>query len=837
MGLSQYYKKRDFTKTPEPKGRLHQEHSRLYIIQKHAASHLHYDFRLELHGVLKSWAIPKGPCLDPHVKRLAMHVEDHPVEYGSFEGIIPKGEYGGGTVMLWDKGTWEPLDENPYKAYEKGHLRFKIHGEKLNGRWDLIRFKDEKHWFLIKYQDEYAESEENYDITLAQPKSVVSNYSMDEIAENYTHIWRDSGAQPVKPKKTKKKTIKKPSIVLPEGLDKSNFPKFIPPQLATLVDKPPEGAQWAHEIKFDGYRILAFKNGEEVALKSRNNKDWSADLQPIADAVRQLPFKQIIVDGEVVVLDDKGRSNFQLLQNSLKNGKQAPFTYFLFDLLYFEGYDLRKLPLLERKAILKNVLTAEVPHLYYSDHIVKEGKELYEYSCDSALEGIISKRIDGIYQSKRSKDWLKIKCINRQEFVIGGYSLPKGGRSHFGSLFLGVYDKKGKLNYAGNVGTGFNERTLNEIYQLLLESETQSNPFTSKPPGSNKAHWVRPELVCEVEFTEWTKDDHLRHPSFKGMRLDKKATEVVRELEIPLEETKEEKENLPEPKSKSKIVLTNPDKILYPEDGITKSDLLNYYETVADYILPYLRLRPLTLVRCPSDYNRCFYQRHHNKTTQKDLLPIEDPMDEDHERYIYLNNKEGLFGLVQMGVLEIHPWGSTIQHLEQPDIIIIDLDPAPDVPWSRVVQGAKEVRDYLAQYELTSFVKSTGGKGLHVVVPIIPEYGWEEVKEFTQVFVQFLEKLKPKEYISTMTKSKRSKKIFVDYLRNQRTATAVGAYSTRARLHAPVSTPLSWDELGDDIEDNSYTIKTLPKRLEQLREDPWKDFWNIKQSLRLDKLE
>ncbi|KTD10622.1 DNA ligase D [Legionella gratiana] len=835
MELSQYHKKRNFTKTSEPKGKVTKENHRLYVIQKHAASHLHYDFRLELHGLLKSWAIPKGPSLDPKIKRLAIHVEDHPIEYGSFEGIIPKGQYGGGTVMLWDEGTWEPLDDNPYAAYEKGHLRFKLHAQKLNGRWDLIRFKDEKHWFLIKYDDKYAKEEKDYDITRTLTKSVKSDYSIEEIAEHYTHLWQNSEAKAVKSKKSKQRTKVKPTIVLPEGLNKTNFPEFITPQLATLVDKPPKGSQWAHEIKLDGYRILAFKNGSEVLLKSRNNKDWTHELQPIAEAVNQLPFEQIVLDGEVVVLDANGRSDFQLLQNSIQNKEQAHFIYFLFDVLYFEGYDLRGLPLIERKSILKNILTANIPHLHYSDHIIKEGKELYEYSCNYDLEGIISKRVDGTYLSKRSKDWLKIKCLKRQEFVIGGYTSPKEGRAHFGSLFLGVYNKEGTLDYTGNVGTGFNTQSLNEINQLLSQNKAKTNPFTSNPPGSTQAHWLKPLLVCEVEFTQWTKDGLLRHPSFKGMRLDKKAIEVVRESELLLGKTKKEKAT-PKIKKNSTFKLTHPDKILYPEDGISKQDLLNYYETVSDYILPYLSLRPLTLVRCPSHYNECFYQRHYTKATEKALHPIEDPTDEEHERYIYLNDRQGLLSLVQMGVLEIHPWGSTIKHLEQPDIIIIDLDPAPDVHWSHVVKAAFDIRDHLDQYKLKSFVKSTGGKGLHVVIPILPEYEWEEVKQFTHIFVQFLEKLNPKNYISKMTKSKRGGKIFVDYLRNQRTATAISPYSTRARLHAPIATPLSWNELSDNKEENSYTIKTLPKRLKQLKEDPWKDFWMIKQSLRLDEL-
>ncbi|WP_133135927.1 DNA ligase D [Legionella rowbothamii] len=835
MGLSQYYKKRDFSKTPEPKGKISKEHSRLFIIQKHAASHLHYDFRLELHDVLKSWAIPKGPSLDPKVKRLAMHVEDHPIQYGSFEGIIPKGQYGGGTVMLWDKGTWEPLDEKPYEAYQKGHLRFRLHAEKLNGRWDLIRFKDEKHWFLIKHEDEFAQSQEKYDITKALDRSVVSNYTMDEIATNYDRIWSTTGEQTVKPQRKRKiQHQQKPTITLPQGLVQSEFPRFIAPQLATLVDNPPVGDQWLHEIKFDGYRILTYKNGSEVELKSRNNNSWTRDFPSIVEAVSRLPFKQIILDGEVVVLDEKGRSDFQLLQNSLKNQKKTSVVYFVFDILYFEGYDLRHLPLVERKAILKNILSVNSPPLHYSDHIMKEGKELFQYSCNHALEGIVSKLGTEPYLSKRSKGWLKIKCLKRQEFVIGGYTLPKGGRSHFGSLFLGAYNKEGTLDFAGNVGTGFTEKSLNEINKLLQENKALKNPFNSKPPGYTTAHWLEPNLVCEVEFTEWTKDGHIRHPSFKGIRLDKKASDVIREIETPLAEIKKAKAS--SKKSEAPFVITHPDKILYPEDKITKKEMLTYYEAISDYILPYITLRPLTLVRCPSNYTKCFYQRHFNESTPDTLTPFEDPTDAEHERYLYLNNREGLLSLVQMGVLEIHPWGSRIDQIEQPDILVIDLDPAPDVPWKQVVTAAREVREYLAQYQLKSFVKSTGGKGLHVVIPITPEYDWDTIKEFTHVFVKFLEKLKPNEYISTMTKSKRAGKIFVDYLRNQRTATAIAAYSTRARPHAPVSTPLAWEELSTRIEENSYTIKTLPKRLEQLKEDPWQDFWLIKQSLRLDQL-
>ena len=831
MRLNQYHKKRDFSKTPEPQGHIVQHNSYLFIIQKHAASHLHYDFRIELQGVLKSWAIPKGPSLDPQIKRLAMHVEDHPIEYGHFEGIIPKGQYGGGTVMLWDKGTWKPLDKNPSLAYEKGHLRFELHAQKLQGRWDLVRFKDERHWFLIKYDDQYAKNQREYDLTEQLDKSVKTDQTMEEIAQQSTCVWNSKHRK----KKTSdnKTSLEKLTAPLAKELKKTPFPEFIYPQLATLVDKPPTGKEWLHEIKFDGYRILAFKKGEEVSLKSRNNKEWTEDLNPIAQAIKKLPYKHLIVDGEVVVFDKEGKSDFQLLQNSIKQKTKETFIYCLFDILYFEQYDLRTVPLLVRKSLLQHILNAAYPTLFYSEHI-REGESMFQHSCQYALEGIVSKRADSIYTSHRTKDWLKIKCLNRQEFVIGGYTLPKGKRETLGSLMLGVFNEKGQLEYTGNVGTGFTHLMLKTLRKQLMTREEQKNPFTTKPPGHTYAKWVKPNLVVEVEFTEWTKDGHLRHPSFKGLRLDKKATEVIREMETPVDAIKE---NTTKTSNKTaQIRLTHPNKILYTEDNITKQDLFNYYDAVSDYILPYIALRPLTLVRCPSDKGKCFYQRHYTNTTSKALFPIKIKNNEQTEQYIYLKDKQGLLNLVQMSVLEIHPWGSSITNLEQPDIIIFDLDPAEDLPWEKTIESAFEIKKHLEKYHLQSFVKTTGGKGLHLVIPIKAQFEWEDVKVFTRVFAQFLEKIHPDKYISTMKKSKRTGKIFVDYLRNQRTATAIAPYSTRARIHAPIATPLSWSELSTRREDNIFTMHDLLQRLNNLKEDPWKDFWMIKQSLRLDEL-
>lgn len=826
MSLERYHQKRDFTKTPEPRGKVSRKKQRRFYIQKHAASHLHYDFRLELEGVLKSWAIPKGPSLDPTVKRLAIHVEDHPIEYGTFEGIIPQEEYGGGTVMLWDKGEWESLDKNPLQAYKKGHLRFELHAEKLGGRWDLIRFKKEdKSWFLIKYKDSYAR--ENDDITTQKSKSVLSQQSIEEIEKNYQAVWTT--------KTGLKKNLKKINIDLPSA----NMPETISPQLATLVDKPPSGEDWLHEIKLDGYRILAFKHGKQVRLMSRNDIDWTSKFQIIMKAVERIPVTKLILDGEIVLFDEQNRSSFQLLQNALDSDDNPPFIYYVFDLLYYDKWDVRSLPLLERKTLLETVLTPQIPHLHFSDYILGHGEDIFAYSCDLGLEGIVSKLATSSYVTKRSKSWLKIKCLKRQEFVIGGFSPPKNSRSCFGSLFLGLYDKKGNFIYSGNVGTGFSEASLREIHEELKKRIITKNPFNSKPPGITTATWVKPELVSEVEFTAWTKEGRLRHPSFKGLRFDKKARDIIKEVEKPVDKINKQKIALKENQNSLNIKLTHPNKILYEEDKISKKELFNYYLDIADFILPFIKKRPLTLVRCPTTYKDCFYQKKLNETSFEALHPIEiaNINQGKSENYIYLDDLEGLLSLIQMGVLEIHPWGSRIENLEHPDILVFDLDPAPDILWKHVVEAAFEIKNHLSEFKLESFVKTTGGKGLHIVVPIQPEYEWDKVKNFAQVFVQFLEQVSPENYTSKMSKTQRKGKIFIDYLRNQRGATAIAVYSTRARIHAPVATPLHWDELTDDIMDTYYTIKTITKRLSHLRKDPWHNFWEIKQSLHLDQLE
>lgn len=582
---------------------------------------------------------------------------------------------------------------------------------------------------------------------------------------------------------------------------------------------------------------MALIHNGQIRLKSRNNKDWTNELLSVVDALKQLTLPHAILDGEVVLLNEQGKSDFQLLQNTIKVNPNAPFVYYLFDILYYDQFDLRTLSLLKRKAILKNVLEGQDKTLRFSEHIIGEGSFLFHRACELGLEGIISKQIDSPYISGRSKRWLKAKCLLRQEFIIGGYSIPTGSRKYFRALYLGVYNEQGELSYTGNVGTGFTESSLKQIFSLLQKITVKQKPFNENIPGAQGVIWVQPKLVAEIEFTHWTEGGHLRHPSFKGLRLDKKPEEVFREHKALLEKKSKKMEQVNMEKANThsfKIKMTHPDKVVYPEDGITKKDLLNYYESVCEYIMPFIKDRPLSLLRCPENWHDCFFQRHYIDSTPKVLKSVPIETKNKKEPYVYLNTIEGLLSLVQMNVLEIHPWGSLISHIEKPDFIVFDLDPGPSINWETIVKAAFEIKTHLKEFKLTAFVKTTGGKGLHVVVPIEPEYDWDEVKNFTHVFAEFMERINPNQYTSTMSKAKRGGRIFVDFLRNQRGATAISPYSTRARPHAPVAVPIHWDELGKDKRDSEFTIKTLPQRLEKLKGDPWEDYWSIKQSLRLN---
>jgi bifunctional non-homologous end joining protein LigD len=859
--LAEYRRKRDFGLTPEPAGtptkRPRAEAGPRFVIQKHAASRLHYDFRLELDGVLKSWAVPKGPSLDPREKRLAVHVEDHPIDYGGFEGVIPKGQYGGGTVLLWDRGTWRPEDGSPDAAYRKGSLKFTLDGEKLHGKWALVRMGGkaarEKHenWLLIKEKDAVAKPGSGAAVVDKNPLSVASGRDMATIAAEADRVW-DSRSGERAP--TKKTTAKNPAM--PEGARKARMPATLKPQLATLVTGAPQGDGWLHEIKLDGYRILARLSGGDVTLMSRNGLDWTRKFPEIAAALGRLKIASAVLDGEIVALAENGQSSFARLQQALSAGDTGALVYYCFDLPYLDGRDLTRVALVERKAALRDLLAGSGDGIVrYADHQDARGPEFFQHACSLALEGIVSKQRDAPYTPGRGRLWLKVKCGNREEFVIIGFSDPGGTRQGFGSLLLGTHDGEGKLRYAGRVGTGFDNALLGTLRKKLDALARKTKPVATLPKGTTirDVHWVAPELVAEIGYTEWTDDGVLRHPTFIGLGAHKEESEVVREAAQSPAPAAPSAAGKPAGKSASKsagksrgksgaapdgataiagIRLSNAGKLLYPDAGITKLDLARYYEAVAEFALPHLTARPLSLLRCPEGYTgECFFQKHQSAGMPPSIHRIEIAEKAGTETSLYIEDLAGLAGLVQMGVLEIHPWGSTVAHVETPDRLTFDFDPDVGLPWQRVVEGVGALRKLLDTLGLRSFLKTTGGKGLHVVVPVAPRLEWDEAKAFAKAVTDRLVATAPDRYTATLAKKARHGKIFVDYLRNGRGATAVGAYSARARAGATVSTPIAWDELAEGTRSDAFTIRTLPKRLAALRADPWQDFLATKQSI------
>lgn len=824
MALTAYQKKRDFGKTPEPGPEAEvTDKGDLFVVQKHDASRLHYDFRLELDGVLKSWAVPKGPSLDPENKRLAVATEDHPLAYGDFEGTIPKDEYGGGTVMLWDRGRWTPKGD-PEKGLRKGKLSFELDGEKLHGSWALIQLKssdDPKNWLLIKEQDDVAQDDDDW--LEDNSRSIVSGRSMDEIAAAPGRVWQDGEAK------------KSPAAALDpsefSGAKKKKQASSMKPQLATLAEEVPEGDDWIHEIKLDGYRFLAFIVDGKVRLLTRNGKDWSEKFTPIVQELSHLPIEQGVLDGEVVALEPDGRSNFQALQRAIKFGGDLPLVFYVFDLLFLGGYDLRSTPLLERKSALRDLFPADenAGRVRWLDHLEGNGPAFHEQACETGLEGIICKRRDAPYRNKRSRHWLKVKCMHRQEFVIAGYTDPEGSRTGFGSLLLGVQEDDG-LVYCGRVGTGFSDDMLEELHGRFQELSRKTCPFEKEPKGiSLTAHWITPKLLCEVQFTEWTADGHLRHPAFKGLREDKSPAQVKRETPQPPPDQSNSTRSK-DTMDIAGVTLTNPDRILYPEQGVTKQALAEYYAGIADYVMPHLEKRPISLVRCPSGVSgQCFYQRHVGDTLPAPVRSI--AIDGKEKEYIAIDDLAGLITLVQFGALEIHPWGCREDRPDRPDRLIFDLDPDPGVDWAEIVDAAHEVHDVLAGLGLESFARLSGGKGLHLVVPLTRRHDWDEAKAFSKAIATLLARDKPDVYTANMSKKKRQGKIYVDFQRNSRTATAVASYSTRARSGAPVAVPLRWDEVTADRAPDSYDIHAVSRRLGALDSDPWDGFFSIRQSI------
>lgn len=820
MSLDLYRRKRDFSRTAEPSGAAATAAGHAYLIQKHAARRLHYDLRLELDGVLKSWAVTRGPSLVPGEKRLAVHVEDHPLDYGTFEGTIPEGNYGAGTVMLWDTGSWEPVGD-AQKGYKKGHLEFVLHGEKLQGHWHLVRMKPRRgekadNWLLIKGEDATARPEREPDMLEEQPVSVKTGRTLDEIAAGAA-VARKPPKDMAAPRPRRAKAAPaKPAPTAP-------LPDFVPPELATLVTKPPTGAAWIHEIKFDGYRLQAridtsATGKEKVRLLTRSGLDWTSRFGPaLADALGRLPVEQALIDGELVVESGSGASNFSLLQQDLAEGRHNRFIYYVFDLLHHDGRDLRRQPLLERKQALEPLVQSSPEVLRFSAHFDADGATMLRHACRLSLEGVISKRGDAPYRPGRGRDWVKSKCAFRQEFVIGGYVPSTAQEGAIGSLVLGVFNGK-KLEHVGRVGTGFSQRMARDLHERLAPLRRATSPFDGRLSAEERrgVTFVRPTLVAEVEFRGWTGDHHLRHAAFRGLREDKAAQEVVRE----------EPEGSPDMARDTKPVrsgvkLTHADRLYWPEDGITKQGLADYYSQVWTFIAPFVVARPLALLRCPDGVSHaCFFQKHAWAGINK---AIKTKTDADGEELLVIEDFDGLIALAQSGALEIHPWGAPLADIERPDMLIFDLDPGDAVGWDAVVAGAREIRARLEAQGLAAFVKTSGGKGLHIVAPLTPRARWDEAKAFAKALADAMAADAPDRYVAVATKARRKGRIFIDYLRNGRGATAVAPYCPRARAGAAVSMPVAWEEL-EQIGPAQFTIANAPARLTNLATDPWADF-------------
>lgn len=853
--LSLYNKKRDFTRTAEPAGTISRTPTGFsFLVQKHAATRLHYDFRLELDGVLKSWAVTRGPSLDPHDKRLAVEVEDHPVAYGGFEGVIPKGQYGGGTVMMWDEGTWEPL-EDPRKGLTQGSLKFRLHGNRLKGDWALVRMKGRpqdrgrNHWLLIKHADRYARPGEGEHYLEKNARSIVSNRSMEAIAAAADRVWKSEPARhspaissPPIAAKARAKSPKKAVKSFP-------LPAFIPPQLATLTTQMPTGTEWVHEVKYDGYRILTYVADGAVRMFTRNGLDWTEKFGNLPVMLAKLKTTQAILDGELVALDKHHVSSFAGLKQAL-SGAGEGLSYYVFDLLHLNGEDLTSRPLLERKAALQTLLTQQpLGQVFYSEHFAQDARFLAN-ACALRLEGAISKRADAPYHSGRSKTWLKTKCHQRQEFVIGGYAVSITGAPMIGALLLGYYDGQDFV-YAGRVGTGFDHATATSLYRTLKKQTRRTMPYTRYSDSGRRGKgwkrgvvWVEPTLVCEVEFTEWTEDGALRHPSFQGMREDKPTHRITRDRPLPTRKavtaaarevthgTAPVSERSATPPPSSGVTLTHPEKILWPEKGYTKQDLMDYYTRIADWILPHIAERPLSFVRCPAGSKKpCFFQRHGGEGVSPHIHEL--PLYAKEAPYLMIRDLRGLQAMVQMGVLEIHQWGSHAATWDKPDLVVFDFDPDTDLPFRQVKDAAREMHRRLAKLGLKSFLKTTGGKGLHVVVPIVPQHDWATIKQWAKAMAELMAADEPSRYTTNIRKHQRKGRIFIDYLRNGETATAIAPYSTRAREGAPVSVPLAWSELSRLRAGNHWTMATLPTRLARLKSDPWKGFFRVRQTLPL----
>ncbi|MFM0503091.1 DNA ligase D [Paraburkholderia caffeinilytica] len=992
--LDLYNRKRRFDDTPEPAGTAARKkagrrsaartsgEALSYVIQEHDARRLHYDFRLELNGTLLSWAVPKGPSLDPSVKRLAVHVEDHPVEYGSFEGEIPPGNYGAGTVIVWDRGTWEPVGgaAEAVRSYKAGKLKFRLFGEKLRGGWTLVRSHmrgsgDKEQWLLIKERDDEARDQNDYDVLKARPGSVLDGGSAPgskradptrtrtaarkaasgsalktgtksaikatkaanvatgkETASNANSVGKTrskaASSSHADPKKTDivstrsaqslRELAASPAI---EGAVKATLPATFKPQLATLVDAAPAGDEWAYEIKFDGYRVLTridrkTKTGA-VTVFTRAGNDWTAKFGKQVKAFEQLDVESAWLDGEAVVLDENGVPGFQALQNAFDSNRPQDIVIYLFDVPFLNGYDLRGVPLEQRRAILRALLEGvegrDDSVLRFSNDFAFSADDLLRSACDMALEGIIGKRRDSGYVSGRSSAWIKLKCRRRQEFVIGGYSEPSGSRAAFGALLLGVYDSKGKLHYAGRVGTGFDAALLRSVKKQLEAHAISRMPFAGAPRERSRTpvHWVEPVLVCECNFAEWTDEGIVRQASFVSLRSDKPARQIVREVPRqgtdmqeptdtasdtgPTKRTTRKTVTSPSLESaqkgtvktvaaktssaktastkttaaeaatksatkppagkaattkapatkstatKSKTTATpaevagvrvsHPDRVIDKSTGTRKIDLVRYYESVADWMLPHLQDRPVSLVRAPEDIGgELFFQKHSQKLSIPNVTQ-HPGLDPGHPPLITVDSLKALVGAAQMGTIEFHTWNAVVSNIEKPDRMVFDLDPDASLAWARMIEAAQLMRSLLEELGLVSFCKTSGGKGFHVVVPLVKHAGWDDVKAFSQAVAQHMATTLPKYFSAKMGAQNRKQKIFVDYLRNNRGSSTVAAFSARARPGLGVSVPLAWDEVASTTSGDQWTIENVHERLEDLKHDPWADYGKTRQRI------